>query len=112
MWAKAAVTVSFTCCYAISFVFPMPWKAARSHSLSSTHLFLSSSVPSLQDPELGVNKLFQIVTLLGLTPARIVLEITEHERIDDWDEFPGTLREYRRMGFHVAVDDLGPDIVP
>ncbi len=38
---------------------------------------------------------------------RIVIEITEHAAIDDYDAVAGTLRELRDAGMRVAVDDAG-----
>lgn len=38
---------------------------------------------------------------------RLVLEITEHARIDDYDRFADALRAIRERGIRLAVDDAG-----
>lgn len=39
--------------------------------------------------------------------SRIVLELTEHDVIDDYDELMDVLREFRADGMRLAVDDFG-----
>nr|MDT0667082.1 EAL domain-containing protein [Micromonospora sp. DSM 115978] len=41
------------------------------------------------------------------SPSRIVLEITEHDRIDDWPSMHAALAELRAAGVRIAVDDVG-----
>jgi EAL domain-containing protein (putative c-di-GMP-specific phosphodiesterase class I)/FixJ family two-component response regulator len=41
------------------------------------------------------------------TPERVVIELTEHVPIDDYDLLVGMLDEHRRAGARVAVDDAG-----
>ena len=43
----------------------------------------------------------------GLPAARIVLEITEHAHIDDYDRLLGLLYPLRSSGVQIAVDDAG-----
>lgn len=43
----------------------------------------------------------------GLSPEQIVIELTEHSPIDDYDLFREALSHYRQMGFSIAIDDLG-----
>jgi EAL domain-containing protein (putative c-di-GMP-specific phosphodiesterase class I) len=46
--------------------------------------------------------------LLRAAPAdRIVIELTEHERIDDYDHLVDALTGLRALGVRVAVDDTG-----
>ena len=45
--------------------------------------------------------------LRGVASDRIVLELTEHTRIDDYDVLGAALDELRRQGARVAVDDAG-----
>jgi len=46
---------------------------------------------------------------LGLSPfaSRIVLEITEHCGLSKFEGLPEKVRALRRLGFRIAVDDLG-----
>lgn len=43
----------------------------------------------------------------GLSPQRVVIELTEHEPIDDYGPVCEAVAHYREMGFQVALDDLG-----
>ena len=46
--------------------------------------------------------------LLGRYPAeRVVLELTEHTRVDDYDGLLAALDRLRRQGIRIAVDDTG-----
>jgi EAL domain-containing protein (putative c-di-GMP-specific phosphodiesterase class I) len=40
-------------------------------------------------------------------PARVVVEITEHTAVEDYDELSRVLRRYRDAGLRLAVDDAG-----
>jgi EAL domain-containing protein (putative c-di-GMP-specific phosphodiesterase class I) len=44
---------------------------------------------------------------LSLAASRVVLEITERCGLSKIEELPTKVRELRRMGFRIAVDDLG-----
>lgn len=43
----------------------------------------------------------------GLPAGRVVLEITEHTQIEDYDRLRHALRPLRDRGIHLAVDDAG-----
>lgn len=45
--------------------------------------------------------------LAASDPSRIVLEITEHDAIDDYEALIETARNYRDLGCRLAVDDVG-----
>jgi EAL domain-containing protein (putative c-di-GMP-specific phosphodiesterase class I)/DNA-binding NarL/FixJ family response regulator len=45
--------------------------------------------------------------LAGHDPERLVLEITEHAAVDDYDELMETLGRLRSTGLRLAVDDAG-----
>jgi EAL domain-containing protein (putative c-di-GMP-specific phosphodiesterase class I) len=45
--------------------------------------------------------------LAGLPEGRVVLEITEHAPVDDYDHLTAALERLRRAGVSVAVDDAG-----
>ncbi|HTW20256.1 MAG TPA: EAL domain-containing protein [Mycobacteriales bacterium] len=50
----------------------------------------------------------QLQRLLGGVPAhRIVVELTEHESVDNYEEVVGALRVLRASGVRLAVDDAG-----
>jgi EAL domain-containing protein (putative c-di-GMP-specific phosphodiesterase class I) len=43
----------------------------------------------------------------GLPPERVVIELTEHVPIHDYELMRQAVDHYRDMGFQVALDDLG-----
>lgn len=45
--------------------------------------------------------------LAGSDPSRLVVEITEHERVDDYTLFALELEPLRSLGVRIAVDDVG-----
>ena len=47
------------------------------------------------------------VTLDGVDPHRVVIEITEHSRIDDYDSICTAIDRLRHDGFRFAIDDTG-----
>lgn len=63
---------------------------------------------------LAVNVSPETILCGGLEPVlarfpvdRIVLEITEHALITDYERMAGTLRDMRRAGLRLAIDDAG-----
>lgn len=45
--------------------------------------------------------------IASFDPARLVLELTEHARVDDYDALHAALRPLRMAGTRLAVDDAG-----
>ena len=43
----------------------------------------------------------------GLPPERVVLEMTEHARVDDYPVLKAALRGFRERGIRLAIDDAG-----
>lgn len=69
-------------------------------------LFINASLESLDD-EAFRNGSLDLLRRLGLNPARIVLEITENQRIADFPSIQQTLAHLRSLGYQIAIDDLG-----
>ncbi len=72
-----------------------------------TMLFLNISAASLMDPFHGVDQLLLLLQSVGRSPRTIVLEITEHEPIRDYDVLGQVLASYRAEGIRFALDDVG-----
>jgi diguanylate cyclase (GGDEF)-like protein len=79
---------------------------ARQLPAAST-LFLNISAAALLDPVHGVDQLLLLLRSAGRSPATVVLEITEHERIRDYDVLAQVLAAYRAEGIRFALDDVG-----
>jgi diguanylate cyclase (GGDEF)-like protein len=70
-------------------------------------LFLNISAAALLDPVHGVDQLLLLLSTAGRAPNTVVLEITEHERIRDYDALSHVLASYRAEGIRFALDDVG-----
>ncbi len=72
-------------------------------------LFLNLSARALVTA-LAQRDLESILTLsqrIGLAPMAVVIELTEHERIDDYESLAAAARRLRRHGAAIALDDFG-----
>jgi len=74
---------------------------------AGTPLFLNISAAALLDPVHGVDQLLLLLSAAGRAPSSVVLEITEHERIRDYDVLARVLASYRAEGIRFALDDVG-----
>jgi EAL domain-containing protein (putative c-di-GMP-specific phosphodiesterase class I) len=64
------------------------------------YLSVNASPETLMDPRLGA--------LLGPLPVhRVVVEVTEHARVEDYDRLAGAISGLRGGGLRLAVDDAG-----
>lgn len=70
-------------------------------------LFLNVSPECLLQRDYYEGETLRLIRLLGLTPSRIVIELTEDSRITDYSMLHKVVRHYRSMGFEIAIDDLG-----
>lgn len=62
---------------------------------------------NLHASDLEDEALYDAAAPLTAHAGRVVLEITERAALEDVKELPGRLAALRRLGFRVAVDDLG-----
>ncbi|MCL4557008.1 MAG: EAL and GGDEF domain-containing protein [Gammaproteobacteria bacterium] len=70
-------------------------------------LFLNMSPMSLQDPNFQSGQTLALIDSFGFSPQRIVIEITEHHPVQDYQLLIKAVEHYRGMGFTIALDDLG-----
>jgi EAL domain-containing protein (putative c-di-GMP-specific phosphodiesterase class I) len=61
----------------------------------------------MYDPEFRGAALVRLVEAQGLKPERVVLEITEKSAIENYALFAEALADLTRLGFAIAVDDVG-----
>jgi diguanylate cyclase (GGDEF)-like protein len=73
---------------------------------SDALLFINVSPQSLDHGRLDTNELVKAVRAAGLTPERVVIEITERS-ITRVDAVINSLRELQQQGFRLALDDTG-----
>lgn len=67
---------------------------------AGSYLSLNAAPDTVVRPEFAV-------TLHGVCPERIVLELTEHASVEDYADLERSLRVLRNSGIRLAVDDAG-----
>lgn len=72
-----------------------------------SRLFLNVSPESLLEAAHQPGKTLDMLEALGISPDRVVIELTEQAPIDDFQLLGKALHHYRAMGFSIALDDLG-----
>jgi EAL domain-containing protein (putative c-di-GMP-specific phosphodiesterase class I) len=70
-------------------------------------LFINVFPSAMYDPEFQGPALLRFLDDLGLRPDRVVLEITEKYAIENYTLFAEALQEFTKLGFQIAVDDVG-----
>ncbi|WP_342365970.1 GGDEF domain-containing protein [Pseudoalteromonas sp. S16_S37] len=70
-------------------------------------LFLNVSPSALLDPSHPRGETRDLVEKYGLAANRVVIEVTEQDRVDDGFLLLKTIEHYRQLGFNIAIDDLG-----
>ena len=55
----------------------------------------------------GSDDLLKLISSMGVAARMLVLEITEHERVDDMDHLADVVRQLRTQGMSLALDDFG-----
>jgi EAL domain-containing protein (putative c-di-GMP-specific phosphodiesterase class I) len=79
--------------------------AAATDIPSGCYLFLNVSPRELEEQNAGLSR--EVFEQSGLAQERVVLEISEKQRIADFELFKRTLLYYYRQGFKVAIDNVG-----
>ncbi|CAM3791315.1 MULTISPECIES: bifunctional diguanylate cyclase/phosphodiesterase [Pseudoalteromonas] len=70
-------------------------------------LFLNVSPKALLDPSHPKGETRHLTEVYGLDPKRVVIEVTEQDKVDDANLLLTTITHYRELGFQIAIDDLG-----
>jgi EAL domain-containing protein (putative c-di-GMP-specific phosphodiesterase class I) len=70
-------------------------------------LFLNVVPASMYDPDFQGASLIRLLEGLGLSPERIVLEVSEQYAIENYPLFVEALQNFTQLGFSIAVDDIG-----
>ncbi len=58
-------------------------------------------------PEACIRSTFEAARLYDFPIEQIIFEVTEGEQVTDRPHLVNIFREYRRFGFHTAIDDFG-----
>ncbi len=70
-------------------------------------LFINVSPISLVEPNYQHGMTHKILQRTGLSPDRIVIELSEQYPLNDYELIKQATLHYREMGFEIAIDDLG-----
>lgn len=70
-------------------------------------LFINCLPTAVHDPDFKGESLNSFLEGLQMSPMRIVLEISEHDAIENFEIFREAMRYYSDIGFAVAIDDTG-----
>ena len=81
--------------------------SARRHLAPGGKLFLNTSAEALLDPDLVAETFARQVGGLGFEPRDVVLEITERVAVEERAACGVVLRNLKKHGFGVAIDDMG-----
>ncbi|GIM46711.1 hypothetical protein DNHGIG_22600 [Collibacillus ludicampi] len=71
------------------------------------HLFINVHPQTIHDPNFISGQTMKMVQRNGLQPSQIVIEITEHQAIQDYPTFLESINHYRQQGYRIAIDDTG-----
>ncbi|MGZ5056052.1 MAG: EAL domain-containing protein [Methylobacter sp.] len=70
-------------------------------------LFVNVSPSVLLQPDFKKGETLKLLEQFGIDPRCIVIELTEHQPTDDFHLMREAVNHYRKMGFEIAIDDLG-----
>ena len=73
----------------------------------SGKLFLNMTPLSFTDSQYRDGVTREILQRVGLSPERVVFELTESQPLDQFDLLRAASEHFQRQGFAVALDDLG-----
>jgi EAL domain-containing protein (putative c-di-GMP-specific phosphodiesterase class I)/GGDEF domain-containing protein len=81
--------------------------SVRQHLPATGKLFLNTSVRALRDSDVAGAGFVRMVDAQGLAHEDVILEIRERIATEERPWFRETLRELKREGFGIAIDDMG-----
>ncbi|MFA6313984.1 MAG: GGDEF domain-containing protein [Sterolibacterium sp.] len=73
----------------------------------SGKLFLNVSPECLLQRDVKHGETLGYIRELGISPDRVIIELTENQPTYDYDLLREAVSHYRSMGFEIAIDDLG-----
>jgi diguanylate cyclase (GGDEF)-like protein len=91
-------------------------KIARESALASiasqglpanNKVFINTNPDIINDPDFISGQTRMLLNSLNISPANIIIELTERTSIENFQTFKKTLEHYRRQGYLIAIDDAG-----
>ena len=71
------------------------------------YLSVNLSPPTLEARMFRPGDVVTILTRNGICPSRTVVEVTERERVQDFEQLRRNLEGCRELGMRIAIDDVG-----
>ena len=71
----------------------------------SGKLFLNASPETLFQPNFRSGRTLAMLQKIGLDPKRVVIELTEHSPLENYEIVREALKHYKTMGFEIAMDE-------
>ncbi|BBP42799.1 GGDEF domain-containing protein [Thiosulfativibrio zosterae] len=105
-----ATAADFGCLYEMDIlarVMAIESFAKQIDAADEAYLFLNVSVESVLNCHHQKGLTLAALDALGVEPSRIVIEITELQPVEDFNVFVTAINHYRKLGYKVAIDDLG-----
>lgn len=70
-------------------------------------LTINISPRTIEAPHFSSEALLQILAQYGIGPERVVVELTEREKVEDTNRLQAALAALQRTGLRIAADDVG-----
>lgn len=87
------------------------WRAAlkqgQTHMQNGLSLFLNFTPSSVRTSKFDVKATKAMCKEMGVDISQLVFEVTEAEKVNDFDFLKRVMQEYRAEGAKIALDDLG-----
>lgn len=78
------------------------------HELGLTGILSINFLPNaIYRPETCIRTTLEAAKKVGFAHERLMFEVTEVERVKDHAHLRGIFDEYKKQGFHTAIDDFG-----
>lgn len=74
---------------------------------ASSKVFINVLPSAMYDPEFQGADLVRRLDKVGIAPEQVVFELTEKYAIENYSLFGEAVRNFTRMGFSLAIDDIG-----
>lgn len=71
------------------------------------HLFFNMDAEGLVHLQMSERCLADRAREMGISPGRVVMEITERQAVEDYPRLSAYIEEVRAQGFKIAIDDAG-----
>ena len=79
----------------------------RIPDLESKYILINYLPSSIYRPEFCLRSTSLAANKAGIKPGNVIFEVVETESIDDMEHLNNVLSHYRKVGFKVALDDVG-----